>query len=215
MTQETGKRARRTRNGPGRPTGGDSDKTRQHLLDVARHHFAQVGYASAALTTIAADAGLTTAALYYYFKGKADLYEAVYHATAPVVWATMETAAACCDGMVDGVDALIRSIGRAPTPLVHHQFLSAVPTVAHLHPEFRHLLEDRHGFQVRVFRSLAERGAARGELGSLSVEAGAEFLRLAVMGYFFERYHRRERVDSSVGPLLAGLRALAGPDASP
>ena len=67
----------------GRPPGGNSDETRQAILDAALRHFAERGYASTTITAIAADVGLATSAFYHYFDGKEQLYEAVFFATAP------------------------------------------------------------------------------------------------------------------------------------
>lgn len=147
--------------------------------------------------------------MYYYFSGKAELYEAVYHASAPIVWDAMESAAAAVDTMVGAVAAIVGSLDNSDAPTDNHRFLAVMPTIAQLHPEFDHLLDDRYQYHERLFRSLAERGAATGELGPLSIDEGTEFLRIAVMGYFFERYHRPSRLDHSAGPLLAALRALA------
>ena len=204
----SGSTARSTANRPGRPSGGDSDQTRQRLLDVARRQFAIGGFAATALTSVAVDAELTPAALYYYFSGKTELYEAVYHTTAPAVWGPMEAEALACDGMVDGIEAMVRAATHGSIDHVYQRFLSAVPTVAQLHPEFGHLLVDRRRFQDRVFTGLAAIGSRTGELGPLSEAQGAEFLRVALMGYFFERYHESDQPDHSVEPLIAGLRAI-------
>lgn len=52
---------------------GEEDK-RLKLLEKARDHFLKHGYRGASLRNIARDAGLTTGALYHYFRGKDELF---------------------------------------------------------------------------------------------------------------------------------------------
>jgi len=47
------------------------------LLQTAAKHFSTYGYSGASLDAIAKDVGISKAAIYYHFKDKEDLYEAV------------------------------------------------------------------------------------------------------------------------------------------
>jgi TetR/AcrR family transcriptional regulator len=60
-----------------RPRRGRSVQTRQTILAAAARLFAKSGLAGARTDDIAADAGVNKALLYYYFKDKESLYEAV------------------------------------------------------------------------------------------------------------------------------------------
>ncbi len=51
--------------------------TRELLIEAAKKEFLEKGYNKASLRSICADAGLTTGALYFFFKNKADLYAAI------------------------------------------------------------------------------------------------------------------------------------------
>ena len=53
-----------------------NDTVRTRLLQCAVRHFAEKGYAGTNLMEVAAETGVTRGPLYYYFSGKADLYEA-------------------------------------------------------------------------------------------------------------------------------------------
>lgn len=53
------------------------EATRAALLAAARKHFARVGYSRAQTTKIAADARVTTGALYHHFGSKKKLFQAV------------------------------------------------------------------------------------------------------------------------------------------
>lgn len=52
-------------------------ETRELLLESAKAEFMEKGYNKASLRTICANAGVTTGALYFFFKDKADLFKAI------------------------------------------------------------------------------------------------------------------------------------------
>jgi TetR/AcrR family transcriptional regulator len=54
-----------------------SDRTRLAILTAAERNFAEAGLAGARTERIAAAAGVNKAMLYYYFRSKEDLYQAV------------------------------------------------------------------------------------------------------------------------------------------
>ena len=53
---------------------GDELETREKLLEGAMAEFSENGYMKASLRKICADAGVTTGALYFFFKNKNDLF---------------------------------------------------------------------------------------------------------------------------------------------
>ena len=52
----------------------ENKETRQHLLDCAKKEFLEKGYMKASLRNICKEAGVTTGALYFFFKDKDDLF---------------------------------------------------------------------------------------------------------------------------------------------
>src|SRR5262245_39819099 len=68
---------RHPRRRSGRPPQADSEETRARSVPTAARFFAVYGFADAAVTAVAKEAGVTTGTLYYYFTSKAVLYEAV------------------------------------------------------------------------------------------------------------------------------------------
>lgn len=61
-----------------RKTKTEALKTRQQLLDAALEVFCREGVTRASLQQIAAQAGVTRGALYWHFKNKEDLFEALF-----------------------------------------------------------------------------------------------------------------------------------------
>lgn len=53
---------------------GEDNRTKERLLASARSEFMEKGYMKASLRKICADAGVTTGALYFFFKDKEDLF---------------------------------------------------------------------------------------------------------------------------------------------
>jgi TetR/AcrR family transcriptional regulator len=63
-----------------KPTSEESGKlsAEQKILDVARKHFYEKGYAGARMQEIADDTGINKAMLHYYFSTKDKLFEAIF-----------------------------------------------------------------------------------------------------------------------------------------
>lgn len=57
---------------------GEPKETRERLLDVALELFSEKGYAETSLREIAAELGVSKAALYYHFESKADIFMALH-----------------------------------------------------------------------------------------------------------------------------------------
>ena len=89
-------------------------ETKNKLLASARTEFQEKGYANASLRNICRNAGVTTGALYFFFKDKADLYDSLVKDIVGTIFAVMhghfagesEQAEAGALGYPDAVDAL-------------------------------------------------------------------------------------------------------------
>jgi len=60
-----------------RRTKAGTTETIRKLIDIARTHFTEYGYANAALEAIVEEAKLTRGAVYHHFRGKKDLFRVV------------------------------------------------------------------------------------------------------------------------------------------
>ena len=61
-----------------RKTKEEAQQTRSNLLNAALNVFYERGVAQASLDEIAKAAGVTRGALYWHFKNKEDLFEALF-----------------------------------------------------------------------------------------------------------------------------------------
>lgn len=65
-------------------------ETRNKLLQSAREEFLEKGYMKASLRNICRNAGVTTGALYFFFKDKEDLFESVTKGTVDGIYQIMQ-----------------------------------------------------------------------------------------------------------------------------
>lgn len=112
----------------GRPRASDSKQTRQRLLHAARTCFAKRGFEGTATKAIAAEAGLTAAAIYNYVPSKQDLYVAAVRDAFDRIMPPMREAIAGHDTFRPAIKALLRAWvrihGEDPTLA---QFLALMP----------------------------------------------------------------------------------------
>jgi len=194
----------------GRPAGTDSAETRTRIIDAARQHFASSGYAAAAITAIASDADLAPSAAYHYFDGKADLYEAVFHATAGAVWGDIAEEVSAAESMIEAVDTLFSTMAKMGTRYPgYSDFLMLVPMECSMHPEFAHLRELRAKYQDGTFGAIADLGIRTGEFAGLDRDLAIEIVRAPIMGSSFEQRFRGSAIPASSDAVMALLGAMA------
>lgn len=175
----------------GRPPGGDSAKTRERIIDAARHSFSLRGFTGTAVSALAASAGLAPSAVYHYFGGKDELYECVFDSTADTVWSSVSSVTEGHETFRASMIALIEDTQRMGKRYPHHNnFLALVPMEARLHPQFAHLLDRRSKYQDATFGSLVDLGLKTGELRGIDRVVAVEAIRSLIMGWFFERHIR-------------------------
>ena len=68
----------------------ENKETRKHLLECAREEFLEKGYMKASLRNICKEAGVTTGALYFFFKDKEALFGALVEEPLKQLYAVME-----------------------------------------------------------------------------------------------------------------------------
>ena len=68
----------------------ENKETRQHLLECAKKEFLEKGYMKASLRNICKEAGVTTGALYFFFKDKEALFGALVEEPLKKLYVAME-----------------------------------------------------------------------------------------------------------------------------
>jgi AcrR family transcriptional regulator len=124
-----------------------SEETRQALIDAARLQFAERGYSGASTEEIVGAARVTRGALYHHFKGKDDLFRAVYE---EVERAVVEQVARDASSAADPVEALRIGahafLDACEDPAVQRIALLDAPAV--LRWDLWREIGERYGFRV-------------------------------------------------------------------
>lgn len=152
--------------------------TKQRILDAALEVFGQSGYRGASIDDVAAAAGVTKGAVYYWFVDKDDLARDLQH----LLWQRLANEAlrsydperliadnleCCFEAFVDAT----RETPNALSFLREAWFTPALDTAGR---------EDQRDFAGLV-QGILEQGMARGELVALDPEAAARILSGALM----------------------------------
>ena len=149
----------------GRPPASNAAETRQRIIATAAELFAVNGYGVTTNKDVAAQAGMSTGALYYYFDSKLAMYLAVYEELAARVndrltgaMAAESTFAGKLRAVLDAVyqmnledPSIARFIGTARVDrLRHKELMAAIP--------------NSPGEGVQIVEPMLDAGVASGEV---------------------------------------------------
>lgn len=150
----------------GRPPAGDSVATRARILDAARRTFADLGYDATTNKAIAAEADITTGALYHYFESKFDLYVAVHEAVQGLVYERFERA-------VDEAPETFLAQMEAVLDAAHElntldpslaRFLGTVRVDVRRYPDIAKVLGPRAKRRAKLYDRIVDVGVRTGEI---------------------------------------------------
>ena len=94
---------------PGPGGSGESSVGREGILRAASHVFERVGFEAATVRGIAAEAGVTSAALYHYFDGKEGVVLAACEPKVTALKARLETLARAAPGPLNHALAILET----------------------------------------------------------------------------------------------------------
>lgn len=150
---------------PGRPSGADSERTHERIVDAARAVFAEDGYATAQNTRIAGKANVAASTIYHYFSSKLDLYVCVFRDAEQRVTARYRDAIA---PHATAVAQLIAILDAAESLYVEDAsitlFLAMVPTEMRNHPDLAGAVAACPVSIRDLIRGVIAAGASRGEV---------------------------------------------------
>lgn len=156
-----------------RRTKDEANDTLRKLIGVAKRHFAEQGYANAALEGIAADAEVTRGALYHHFRNKQGLFRAVLEAVQQEVGERVEKEASRSEDLNEQLLLGCRAfLAAAVEPDNKRILLIEGPAV--LGWEMWRMLDEENS--MRHLREQLAMMKERGALGELSVDATAHFI---------------------------------------
>jgi len=141
--------------------------TRRRILRVALKHFAESGYPGASVQKIVDEARITKPTLYYYFRSKAGLYQALIDRAYDERHQLMEKAVVgkttLPEQLVEIFAALFEFL-RWNRALMRIAFATAFASPGELPPNLKYL--EKAGRNYNFVRGLIEEAVKRGELGT-------------------------------------------------
>jgi AcrR family transcriptional regulator len=195
---------------PGRPSAAASAETRERILRAACQRFALSGYDRARNQEIAADAGVTSAALYHYFDSKAALFAEAWRRGLELVLEAYRAADARGGGAVDRLCRMIEAnvaLNREHPGLA--DFLAIAPLEARRRPELGARVVGLGAEVPALFAGVLREGVAGGELrADLAVESAVHLIVAASYGlsWFRGLLPSREAHDAALRAFQALLR---------
>lgn len=167
----------------GRPPATKSSETREAILRGARVLFGERGYGAVTNKDLAAEAGVTTGALYHYVESKLDLYLAVHRDMQVKIYRRFQIADSSQTTFIGKLEAVLEAaheMNREDPSLA--KFVGAVRADTRRNPEIREALGHANAERERFFMSIVEAGIASGEVDRSDTELLEEFVRLVLVG---------------------------------
>ncbi len=169
------------------------NKTRRRILRTALKQFAHRGYAGASVQAIVDDARVTKPTLYYYFKNKAGLYQALLDLAFDERYRVMQEAVSKAttlrERLVEILCALFDFL-EENSELMRLAFTTAFASPGEIPAEVKYLDKAQRNFEF--VQQLVRNGSESGEISkSFAPEDLAinfvGMMNIHVMGYLFNR----------------------------
>ncbi|MFS1286578.1 TetR family transcriptional regulator [Pseudomonas piscis] len=192
-----------------RKTAAEAARTRRRILEAASELFSREGVSSTTLDQIARQAGVTRGAIYWHFKGKQDLLDALFSEQTLPLENDRPQAVDFHRGWQRLHDDLVATVsGEGPRRLseimLYQGACGSDPS-----PHQRRLDWVR-GLLQHHLRRLLETAVSRQELPpSLDVPGVLEFCCIAITGLLYECLHDNPHPQEAISATLAVLQHVA------
>lgn len=150
---------------------------------MARRLFAERGYSGVTNKDLAAEAGITSGALYHYVESKLDLYCAVHQDMQAQIYERFQKAEASENTFVGKLDAVLETaheLNREDPSLA--RFVGIVRSDTRRHPDINERLGIENAIGDRFFLQMVDCGIETGEIRPEDRLAVKEFVRLILVG---------------------------------
>jgi AcrR family transcriptional regulator len=171
----------------------DGDERRRLIIEAARREFARSGYVGTTNREIAEQAGITTGAIYHYFKSKQDVYLAVFEETDRVILARYEEVTAdpslSFDEMVARLLEVSSQLNSEDESLA--AFLASASVDAHRDPNLLPSYQQHDRQMSGFFAHLVDTGIEEGIIPAESRSDILDAIRVLTLGltWFSVRVH--------------------------
>lgn len=157
-----------------------NNPTRRRILKVALKHFAEYGYPGASIQRIVTDAKITKPTLYYYFRSKAGLYQALldwaYDERHQIMVKATQGNTTFSSQLVAVMTALFEFL-QSNRPLMRIAFATAFASPGELPPKLNYLEKASRNYEF--IHALIKQAMVTGELRDAF---GSEELTMGFLG---------------------------------
>jgi len=167
----------------GRPPHVKARDTRRRILDIARGVYAERGYEAATNKEIADLAFMTTAALYYHFPSKRDLYLAVHDDAREQVYSRFEEVLDPNQSFADQLLSILMAtheLNEEDPTLA--QFLAAARTDMKRRMDLQQALHERASHREQFFERIVDAGVRSGEIAPANRHLVQVFITAVIAG---------------------------------
>jgi len=167
----------------GRPPRVKAHDTRRRILDIARGVYAERGYEAATNKEIADLAFMTTAALYYHFPSKRDLYLAVHDDARERVYSRFEEVLDPTQSFTDQLLSILMAtheLNEEDPTLA--QFLAAARTDMKRRIDLQQALHERASHREQFFERIVDAGVRSGEIAPANRHLVQVFITAVIAG---------------------------------
>jgi AcrR family transcriptional regulator len=203
---------------PGRPPAEESAGRTEAIIAAARRHFGFKGFDATTLSGVAAEAGLSLAALYHYVDDKFQLYELVFRASMRDTWEAIAKHVTELDPspkLADRIQGLLAATPSGQRNLDMNAFLAAAPIEFRRHPELAHLGEERDRVRLDVLRSVIEPVFLDGAFARFAnLEQATRALEVLFSGWAMESFFQPEQREKLSRALMEIACAIDGEPAA-
>ncbi len=200
----------------GRPPDSDSGETKQRILEIAREIFAAGGYDSATNRELAARAGITAGALYYYFGSKLDLYLNVHEDVQRRVYGEFGAATENASGFLEKFEAVLDAAHRLnESDPTFAAFLGVARADMRRHREIAEALAAHATRRSDFFIRLVDAGVESGEICEANRDYMNEFVTIILIGLTDGVSDDSERHERAVTSIKMAVRGQLLTNAAP
>ncbi|RJP75278.1 MAG: TetR/AcrR family transcriptional regulator [Candidatus Abyssobacteria bacterium SURF_17] len=156
--------------------------TRKEIIEASMRLFSRRGYHGTSVAQIAEATGLTKGALYWYFKGKEDLFLTVLEHIRDHWQKTIMSRVEACQGVIEKLEQLFEAtsemVAAAENPYSMHLFLVS----AGAQPEMREFEDAIKAAYAGYVKTLAETIRAGQEDGEIRKDIDAQSIAVGIIG---------------------------------
>lgn len=153
--------------------GADGDQTVRRIKAAAIHHIAEAGYANATMKGIAEGAGITSAAIYHYYRSKEALAVDALESALDEMIARLVAAADRKTGLLDRLTCVLEeAIACTQDYPDVTRFEASLSFETSRHPDLSAVRAKRRESEDALYRRLIEAAITAGEVpGDVDVQA--------------------------------------------